>query len=198
MRLNVGYFAWIQDSKPGALVFNRTVGLKDSWQKVAAKEEGEAPAAKAEPAKAEAAKAPAPTPTIPANLAVPEAHPNFKELAPEITIDEFLKVDLRVAIIRHAEAVPEADKLLRLLVDVGEGRLRQIPRASRRRMTATIIGSINIANLKPRQMKFGLSEGMLPSPAVLTPANWTATHFGDRIGRNWWSARSASNCRDWD
>ncbi len=186
----VGYFCVdTKDSKPGALVFNRTVGLKDSWQKVAAKEEGEAPAAKAEPAKAEAAKAPAPTPTIPANLAVPEAHPNFKELAPEITIDEFLKVDLRVAIIRHAEAVPEADKLLRLLVDVGEGRLRQIFAGIKKAYDpATIIGKriIIVANLKPRQMKFGLSEGMLLAAGEV-PDLGLATFDrdvtpGDRIG----------------
>lgn len=186
----VGYFCVdTKDSKPGALVFNRTVGLKDSWQKVAAKEESAGPEAapKAEPVKA-APAAPA-APVVPANLPVPEANPSFKELAPEITIDDFLKVDLRVAIIRHAEAVPEADKLLRLLVDVGEGRLRQIFAGIKKAYDpATIIGKriVIVANLKPRQMKFGLSEGMLLAAGEV-PDLGLATFDrdvtpGDRIG----------------
>ena len=204
----VGYFCVdTKDSKPGALVFNRTVGLKDSWQKVAAKEgegsglvgtgSGLVGADENPPARSGSGKgagsgtntaAIAPV-VMPANLAVPEAHPNFKELAPEITIDEFLKVDLRVAIIRHAEAVPEADKLLRLLVDVGEGRPRQIFAGIKKAYDpATIIGKriIIVANLKPRQMKFGLSEGMLLAAGEV-PDLGLATFDrdvtpGDRIG----------------
>jgi methionyl-tRNA synthetase len=83
----------------------------------------------------------------------------------EITIDDFGKMDLRVGVIREGDLVEGADKLIRLMIDLGEGRLRQVfagiraayPEPSR------LVGAkvIVVANLKPRQMKFGLSEGMV-------------------------------------
>jgi methionyl-tRNA synthetase len=81
-----------------------------------------------------------------------------------IDIDLFTKVDLRVAKIVEAKAVPEADKLLQLTVDLGEGKTRNIfagiksayqPESLNGRLTVVV------ANLRPRKMKFGMSEGMV-------------------------------------
>jgi methionyl-tRNA synthetase len=83
----------------------------------------------------------------------------------EISIDDLNRVDLRVGIIREASHVPEAQKLIKLMVDVGEGRLRQIFTGLREYYpdAAELVGKrvAVVANLKPRQMKFGLSEGMI-------------------------------------
>ena len=82
----------------------------------------------------------------------------------EITIDDFLRPDLRVARIISAEKVEGSTKLLRLMLDVGEERPRQVfsgisafydPAQLPGRLT------VMVANLKPRKMKFGLSEGMV-------------------------------------
>jgi methionyl-tRNA synthetase len=83
----------------------------------------------------------------------------------EITIEDFSKLDLRVAVVREAGLIEGADKLIRLKVDVGEGRLRQVFAGIRSAYPEPekLIGKkvIIVANLKPRQMKFGLSEGMV-------------------------------------
>jgi methionyl-tRNA synthetase len=84
--------------------------------------------------------------------------------APQITIDDFSKIDLRVARIVTAEHVEGADKLLKLTLDVGALGSRQVfagiksaydPEALKGRLTVVV------ANLAPRKMKFGLSEGMV-------------------------------------
>ena len=81
-----------------------------------------------------------------------------------ISIDEFNKVDLRVAKIVNAEHVEGADKLLKLTLDIGEAQPRTVfagiksaydPEKLKGRMT------VMVANLAPRKMKFGLSEGMV-------------------------------------
>jgi methionyl-tRNA synthetase len=86
-------------------------------------------------------------------------------VGPEITIDDFAKADLRVGVIREGHLVEGADKLVRLMIDVGEGRLRQVFAGIRAAYPdpARLVGTkvIVVANLKPRQMKFGLSEGMV-------------------------------------
>lgn len=82
----------------------------------------------------------------------------------EISIDDFMKVDLRIAKIVEAEAVPEADKLLRLKVDLGELGQRQIFAGIKSAYDpATLVGRLTVvvANLAPRKMKFGMSEGMV-------------------------------------
>ena len=84
--------------------------------------------------------------------------------ATEIEIDDFMKVDLRIAKIISAEEVEGADKLLRLKVDLGELGERQIIAGIKAAYApATLVGRLTIvvANLKPRQMKFGMSEGMV-------------------------------------
>jgi methionyl-tRNA synthetase len=88
------------------------------------------------------------------------AHP---ELADEITIDDFLKVDLRIARIVKAESVPDADKLLKLTLDIGSGTRAVFAGIKSAYDPADLEGrlTVMVANLKPRQMRFGTSEGMV-------------------------------------
>src|SRR4030095_3595692 len=81
-----------------------------------------------------------------------------------ISIDDFAKVDLRIARIVNAEHVDGADKLLKLTLDVGEGRQRTVFAGIKAAYDpAQLIGRLTpiVANLAPRKMKFGLSEGMV-------------------------------------
>ena len=105
------------------------------------------------------------------NVLVPEkapepepAVPGGEPIAPEVTIDDFSKVDLRVAKIVKCEEVEGSTKLLRLTLDLGEGRTRNVfsgiksaykPSDLEGRLT------VMIANLAPRKMRFGVSEGMV-------------------------------------
>jgi methionyl-tRNA synthetase len=85
------------------------------------------------------------------------------DLADEITIEDFLKVDLRIAKIIDAKAVPEADKLLQLTLDIG-GEIRNVFAGIKSAYEpADLIGrhTVMVANLKPRKMRFGVSEGMV-------------------------------------
>ena len=96
-----------------------------------------------------------------------------------IQIDDFSKVDLRIAKIVNAEHVEGADKLLKLTLDIGEENIRQVfagiksaydPETLKGRLT------VMVANLAPRKMKFGMSEGMVLAasdesggPFILSP-----------------------------
>lgn len=85
------------------------------------------------------------------------------DIAPEIGIDDFMKVDLRVAKIIEAEHVEGADKLLRLVLDIG-GETRQVFAGIKSAYAPEdLVGkmTVMVANLAPRKMKFGLSEGMV-------------------------------------
>ncbi|MFO0818965.1 MAG: methionine--tRNA ligase [Pirellulales bacterium] len=85
-------------------------------------------------------------------------------LAPQITIDEFAKVDLRVARVLAAEDVPEAKKLLKLTVSLGGEHKRTVFAGIKAAYKPEqLVGRLVliVANLAPRQMKFGLSEGMV-------------------------------------
>ncbi|MDR1310784.1 MAG: methionine--tRNA ligase [Burkholderiaceae bacterium] len=102
----------------------------------------------------------------PTNPLPPDAPSPFDEepLSPEITIDDFSRVDLRIAKIVDCSLVDGADRLLRLSVDVGEGRLRQVFAGIRSAyQPEQLIGQMTVlvANLAPRKMKFGISEGMV-------------------------------------
>lgn len=82
----------------------------------------------------------------------------------EIDFEDFAKTDLRIAKIIEAEEIKEADKLLRLKVDLGEMGQRQIIAGIKSAYKAEdLIGRLTVivANLKPRKMKFGMSEGMV-------------------------------------
>ena len=81
-----------------------------------------------------------------------------------IKIEDFAKIDLRIALIANAEHVEGADKLLKLTLDVGELGTKQVfagiksaydPETLKGRLT------VMVANLAPRKMKFGMSEGMV-------------------------------------
>jgi methionyl-tRNA synthetase len=81
-----------------------------------------------------------------------------------IKIDDFSKVELRVARVIEATAVEGADKLLKLVLDVGELGQRQVFSGIKRYYAAEDLKDrlvILVANLAPRKMKFGLSEGMV-------------------------------------
>ena len=85
-------------------------------------------------------------------------------LAPRCTIDDFAKVDLRVARILRAEHVPEARKLLKVSVDLGEPEPRTIFAGIKSAYAPEQLEGrlvVVVANLEPRKMKFGTSEGML-------------------------------------
>jgi methionyl-tRNA synthetase len=84
--------------------------------------------------------------------------------AEHITINDFTKVDLRIAKIVNAEHVEGADKLLKLTLDIGEDKTRQVFAGIKSAYDpATLVGrlTIMVANLAPRKMKFGMSEGMV-------------------------------------
>ncbi|MFZ6815755.1 methionine--tRNA ligase [Undibacterium sp. Rencai35W] len=89
---------------------------------------------------------------------------SIEELAPEIKIDDFAKIDLRIAKIVNCEHVDGSDKLLRLTLDVGEGRTRNVFSGIKSAyQPEQLIGkfTVMVANLAPRKMKFGMSEGMV-------------------------------------
>ncbi|MFM2084105.1 MAG: hypothetical protein RLY95_923, partial [Pseudomonadota bacterium] len=89
---------------------------------------------------------------------------SIEPLAPEITIDDFSKIDLRIAKIINCEAVEGSTKLLRLTLDAGEGKTRNVfSGIASHYKPADLIGkhTVMVANLAPRKMKFGLSEGMV-------------------------------------
>jgi methionyl-tRNA synthetase len=92
-----------------------------------------------------------------------DATPQVPAIEPQIGIDDFTRVDLRIARIAAAEFVEGADKLLRLTLDIGDAtrtvfagiRSAYRPEDLEGRLT------VMVANLKPRKMRFGLSEGMV-------------------------------------
>jgi methionyl-tRNA synthetase len=90
--------------------------------------------------------------------------PGGEDIAETITIDDFVKVDLRIAKIVNAEHVEGSTKLLRLTLDVGEGRMRNVFSGIKEAYKPEdLIGkhTVMVANLAPRKMKFGVSEGMV-------------------------------------
>jgi methionyl-tRNA synthetase len=90
--------------------------------------------------------------------------PGGEPIADTITIDDFVKVDLRIALIVNAEHVEGSTKLLRLTLDVGEGRTRNVFSGIKEAyQPQDLIGkhTVLVANLAPRKMKFGVSEGMV-------------------------------------
>jgi methionyl-tRNA synthetase len=110
------------------------------------------------------------------------AAPAKVEVAQEanyISIDDFTKVDLRIAKIVNAEHVEGAEKLLKLSLDIGQAQPRQVFAGIKSAYDpATLVGrlTVMVANLAPRKMKFGMSEGMVLAasdeaggPFILSP-----------------------------
>ncbi|CAN5128572.1 methionine--tRNA ligase [soil metagenome] len=118
----------------------------------------------------------------------------IEPLAPEIKIDDFAKIDLRIARIVNCEHVEGSDKLLRLTLDAGEGRMRNVFSGIKSAyQPEQLIGQLTVlvANLAPRKMKFGISEGMVlaasaadeksrPGIYILNP--WPGAEPGMRVG----------------
>jgi methionyl-tRNA synthetase len=140
------------------------------------------------------AAAPAPAVDTPAAAAPASAtETGIEPLAPEIKIDDFAKIDLRIAKIVNCEHVEGSDKLLRLTLDVGEGRHRNVFSGIKSMyQPADLVGKLTVlvANLAPRKMKFGISEGMVlaasaadekanPGIYILNP--WPGAEPGMRI-----------------
>ncbi|MFT4241554.1 MAG: methionine--tRNA ligase [Acidovorax sp.] len=134
---------------------------------------------------APASQAPAATETV--------ANPGGEAIADTITIDDFAKIDLRIALIVNCEPVEGSTKLLRLTLDVGEGRHRNVfSGIASCYKSEDLIGkhTVMVANLAPRKMKFGVSEGMVlaashgdekanPGIYVLNP--WPGAQPGMRV-----------------
>ncbi|TWO72198.1 methionine--tRNA ligase [Caenimonas sedimenti] len=90
--------------------------------------------------------------------------PGGEEIAPTITIDDFTKIDLRIAKIVECKAVEGSTKLLQLTLDAGEGRMRNVfSGIASAYKPQDLVGKLTVlvANLAPRKMKFGVSEGMV-------------------------------------
>lgn len=140
----LGYFNIDKDSKDDMPVLNRTVPLRDSWAKI------------------EKSTKKQPTNNSKQNQ---KEKKKSESNTSEIKIDEFAKVDLRVGLVKEAGFVEGADRLLRLIVDLGEEKPRQIFSGIRSSYPdpSVLVGLnvIVVANLKPRKMKFGVSEGMV-------------------------------------
>jgi len=102
----------------------------------------------------ESKEAPSPEPAVAA-----PAEP----VKPECTIEDFEKIDLRIAKVIKAEPVKGADKLLRLDLDVGGPQKSVLAAVAQAYKPDELVGKtvIYLANLKPRKMRFGLSEGMI-------------------------------------
>ncbi|MBO2616480.1 methionine--tRNA ligase [Shewanella algae] len=84
-------------------------------------------------------------------------------ISPTIEFDDFAKLDLRIALIKKAEHVPEANKLLKLQLDLG-GETRQVFAGIKSAYAPEDLEgklTVMVANLAPRKMRFGLSEGMV-------------------------------------
>lgn len=84
-------------------------------------------------------------------------------ISPTISYEDFAKLDLRVALIKKAEAVPEADKLLKLQLDL-DGETRQVFAGIKSAYNPEDLEgklTVMVANLAPRKMRFGMSEGMV-------------------------------------
>jgi methionyl-tRNA synthetase len=128
-----------------------------------------------------------------ASGAAAAAAADMEAIAPEIRIDDFAKIDLRIARIVNCEDVEGSDKLLRLTLDVGEGRMRNVFSGIKSSyQPQDLIGKLTVmvANLAPRKMKFGISEGMVlaasaadektnPGIYVLNP--WPGAEPGMRV-----------------
>ena len=129
-----------------------------------------------------------------APAAIETVAPGGEAIAPTITIDDFAKIDLRIAQIVNCEAVEGSTKLLRLTLNVGEGRHRNVfSGIASAYQPEDLIGKLTVvvANLAPRKMKFGVSEGMVlaashgdekahPGIHVLSP--WPGATPGMRVG----------------
>jgi methionyl-tRNA synthetase len=94
--------------------------------------------------------------------------PNPGNLAPQITIDDFAKVDLRVATVVEAERVKGADKLLRLMVDLGFEKRQVLAGIAMAYPPESLVGRkvVIVANLQPRKLRGLESNGMVVAASL--------------------------------
>jgi methionyl-tRNA synthetase len=155
--------------------------------------EAVAPAETAKSATKTIAKAATPT------VAVDPNAPGGEPLAPTIAIDDFARIDLRIAAILNCEAVEGSTKLLRLTLDAGEKDDAGQPKTrnvfsgiASAYKPEDLVGKLTVlvANLAPRKMKFGVSEGMVlaashgdekTSPGIYILNPWPGAQPGMRI-----------------
>ncbi|MBX2812012.1 MAG: methionine--tRNA ligase [Myxococcales bacterium] len=125
-------------------------------------------------------------PEAKSTTAVSAPAPIIEPIEDEITIDTFSQIDLRVGLVVDAQSIPEAKKLLKLSIDLGEGRLRTIFAGLAQiynpdELTGKKV--VVVANLKPRKMRFGVSEGMVlaagKQASIIDPG--AETEIGSRI-----------------
>jgi methionine--tRNA ligase beta chain len=134
----LGYFCVdCRDSRPEALVFSRTVSLRDTWAKIE-KRAGEVPA------KAEKAVA------APAEVAL-------------VTIEDFSRIRLTTAKVISAERVPDADRLLKLQIDLGDEQRQIVAGIARTYAPEQMLGKtiVVVSNLEPAEIRRVQSNGML-------------------------------------
>jgi methionyl-tRNA synthetase len=110
------------------------------------------------------ASAPAAPSTPPAAASATTAAP----LAPTITIDDFVKIDLRVATVVEAERVKGADKLLRLIVDLGFEKRQVLAGIAKAYEPEKLVGRkvVVVANLQPRKLRGLESNGMIVAASI--------------------------------
>jgi methionyl-tRNA synthetase len=103
------------------------------------------------------------TMAIEAKPATKPVDKNIDPIADEIQFDDFAKIDLRIAKIVNAQHVEGADKLLQLTLDIGSGEKNVFAGIKSAYQPEDLIGKLTVmvANLAPRKMRFGLSEGMV-------------------------------------
>jgi methionyl-tRNA synthetase len=108
------------------------------------------------------------TPAAPASASAPA---EAASAAVPISIEEFKRIELRVARIEHAELVAGSDKLLKLTLDLGSGKRTVFAGIKNAYEPAQLIGRLTVvvANLAPRKMKFGTSEGMVLAASGADP-----------------------------
>ena len=129
----------------------------------------------------------------PETPAAAPAATDIEAIDAEIKIDDFAKVDLRIAKIVECAHVEGSDKLLRLTLDVGEGRMRNVFSGIKSAyQPEQLVGKLTVlvANLAPRKMKFGVSEGMVlaasaqdekADPGIYILEPWLGAKPGMRI-----------------
>jgi methionyl-tRNA synthetase len=119
--------------------------------------------------------------------------PGGEGIAPTITIDDFAKIDLRIAKIVACQKVEGSTKLLHLTLDAGEGRTRNVfSGIASAYQPEQLVGKLTVlvANLAPRKMKFGISEGMVlaashadekAEPGIYVLEPWPGAQPGMRV-----------------
>ena len=132
----------------------------------------------------------------PAQIELPP--PGGEPIAPEIKVDDFAKIDLRIAKIVECSAVEGSTKLLRLTLDVGEGRMRNVFSGIQSAYEpAQLVGkfTVMVANLAPRKMKFGISEGMVLAASHADGKTHEAVDPGLYILEPWPGAKAGMRVR---